>query len=54
MKALQLVFFSWTLLREYRDREVSRATGRRWEDGGEIRGAVIYVFIENMSSGGTP
>lgn len=32
------------------EREVSRASGRKWEDGGEIR-TVICVFIKYLPDG---
>lgn len=37
-KGFAAVFFSsWTLPCECLEREVSRASGRKWEDGGEIK-----------------
>lgn len=31
--------------------EVSRATGRKWEDGGEMRGTIICVVIKYLPDG---
>lgn len=51
-KFLQLFFSPLGLCPcECLKREVSRATGRKWEDGGEIRRTIICVLIKYTNDG---